>query len=219
MLQAPINNVLVKVNSLFTKHISNIIKTSFAESNGTEINPADYVTIVGEVVSPPRHITTNVRGYEGFSADDIKPGDLCIMSYSVIYDVDISDENQKWKNCFWFKGQEYWVADILKIFAVVRDGRIIMQNGYCMIEGMQPLSVLRLPNHLKRMLNISQATVTHVSTRGFHVENKILPMDTVYYNPLKVQKYTINGKEIGIIEYKHLLGNKIAAYADFQQLN
>ena len=213
MVQAPLNNVIVKVGSLFNRRISDFTKTAFAEVNGTDLNPADFVTIIGEVVSVPRTIADKAD-YKGFSTDNIRVGDQAIFSYSVIYDFDISDENQKFLNCFWYRGQEYWLADIQKVFGVIRDGKILMVNGYCMIEGMKPISTLLLPQHLKRMLNVSQATVTHVSERGMGINGEILPMDTVFYNPLKVQKYNIGDKEIGILERKHILGSKIASYAD-----
>jgi len=213
MVQSPLNNVIVKVKSLFTRPISDFTKTAFAEVNGTDLNPADFVTITGEVVSVPRTISKKMD-YKGFSTSDIRVGDIAIFSYSVIYDFDISDENQKFMNCFWYKGQEYWIADIQKVFGVVRDGKILMVNGYCMIEGMKPISTLLLPHHLKRMLNVSEATLTHGSKRGGSGTLDMLPMDTVFYNPLKVQKYKVADKEIGILENKHILGCKVASYAD-----
>lgn len=219
MVQSPLNNVIVKVKSLFTRPISDFTKTAFAEVNGTDLNPADFVTITGEVVSIPRTISKKMD-YKGFSTSDIRVGDIAIFSYSVIYDFDVSDENQKFMNCFWYKGQEYWIADIQKVFGVVREGKILMVNGYCMIEGIRPISTLLLPHHLKRMLNVSEATLTHGSERGRSIGNiEMMPMDTVFYNPLKVQKYKIADKEIGIIERKHILGNKIAEYSNIQQLN
>ncbi len=217
MIQAPANTVLVKVKNVFNRHFSNIAKTAFSDNNASDVNPADYVTIVGGVVSVPRRITTERREYVGFTTENIRPGDTAIFSYSVIYELDISDQNQKFKNCFWYKGQEYWAADILKVFGVIRDGNIMMVNGYCMIEKMKPISTLILPNHLKNMLNVSEAVATKLSFRSPHSLRNILPGDTVFYNPLKVQKYTLpTGKEIGIIEDKHLMGNKIADYIDLQ---
>lgn len=204
MIQPPVNNLLVKVKSIFSRYVSDIIKTSFAESNASDINPADYVTTVGEIVALPRKITTEVPWLANFSLENIRVGDVGIFSYMVVSSVDVGDENQKFANCFWYKGQEYWRCGIEQLFGVVRDGGIQMVNGYCMLEKIKPISSLILPGHLKQTLGVSEATITHSSNlKG------VLPMDKVFYNPRRVQIYNVNDHEIGIIEGKHILGHQI----------
>src|ERR1700761_2075071 len=147
MIQAPINSVLVKIKDVFLKRVSDIVKVSASEVHSSKLNPADLVQIVGEVVSVPKGISHNKRGYEGYSISDIRPGDMAIFRYDVVFAF--TGDKQKFKNMFYYKGKEYWVCDIVKLFAVIRRGEIRMQNGYCMIEGMSNDHAIILPQSME----------------------------------------------------------------------
>jgi co-chaperonin GroES (HSP10) len=102
---------------------------------------------------------------------------------------------------------------------VIRAGEIIMVNGYCMIENMSNPSALILPQHLKNVIQAASATLTQIGGNRTNMEDiKAFPGDVVYYNPSVVQTYEINGKKFGILSQRHILGRKIANYADIQAL-
>lgn len=219
MFQSPLNNVVVQVDHKYHKNFQNMLKMATLNP-GSELNPADFVNILGKVISVPKAISTR-KDYEGFTVNDICPDDIAIFRYDVIYDFVASDgsENQQFKNLVWFKGKEYFMADIQKIFGVIRAGEIIMVNGYCMLENMSNPSALILPQHLKNVIQAASATLTHIGKNRTHLKPiKAQPGDTVYYNPDVIQTYEINAKKFGILSQRHILGRKIANYADIQAL-
>jgi co-chaperonin GroES (HSP10) len=219
MMQSPLNNVIVQVDYKYHKNITNIAKRA-ALNPGSQVNPAEMVNIYGKVISVPMSISKR-RDYEGFVTNDIYPDDIAIFRYDVIYDFASTEGSDEpvFKNLIWFKGKEYFMADIQKIFGVIRAGEIIMVNGYCMIENMSNPSALILPQHLKNVIQASSATLTQIGRNRTHMKNiQAQSGDTVYYNPSVVQTYEINGKKFGILSQKSILGRKIANYADIQAL-
>lgn len=219
MFQSPLNNVVVQVDHKYHKNFSNMLKMATLNP-GSELNPADFVNIYGKVISVP-HSISNKKDYLGFTTNDIYPDDIAIFRYDVIYDF-ISrgtPEDQQFKNLVWFKGQEYFMADIQKVFGVIRAGEIIMVNGYCMLGNMSNPSALILPQHLKNVIQAASATLTHIGKNRNHLKTiEAQPGDTVYYNPDVIQTYEINGKKFGILSQRHILGRKVANYADIQAL-
>jgi co-chaperonin GroES (HSP10) len=187
---------------------------------GSQINGAEFVNIYGKVISVPMSIS-NRRDYEGFVTNEIYPDDIAIFRYDVIYEFASVEGSADavFKNLIWFKGKEYFMADIQKVFGVIRAGEIIMVNGYCMIEHMSNPSALILPQHLKNVIQAATATLTQIGRNRTHMKGiKAQVGDVVYYNPNVVQTYEINGKKFGILSQRHILGRKIANYADIQAL-
>lgn len=218
-IKAALNNVIVSIDTKYISHFSKMLKMA-ALNPQSEINPADYVQIIGEVVSVPKEIE-KTRWREGFSTKDIRKGDKCIMRYDVVYDfVELEGGMATYRNLIQYKDKEYWVADITKIFAVIRDNRIIMINGYCMIEQMTPKSSIILPQHMKRMVQAGSAVLSHIGNNLTHLPNlNINRGDTVYFNPMLVQEYEINNKKFGIISQKDILGSTVGNYENFVNLN
>lgn len=219
MFQSPLNNVVVQVDHKYHKDFASITKRA-ALNPGSQINGADYVNIMGKVVSVPSSISKN-RDYEGFVTNDIYSDDMAIFRYDVIFDFISNPEANEpvYKNLIWFKGKEYFIADIQKVFGVIRAGEIIMVNGYCMIENMSNPSALILPQHLKNVIQASYATLTQIDKNRTNLKPIDAKQgDTVYYNPNVVQTYEINGKKFGILSQRHILGRKIANYADIRSI-
>lgn len=212
MLQPPFNNLLLKIGDAFIKQYGSIAKTSMMYAHGSDINPADMVNIVGEVVALPLKITTNTPGYEGYSTEDIHVGDTAIFRYDVIYEF-IKDE--RFKNLFWYRGKEYWAANITRIFGVIRRGEIIMINGYCMIESINNPSNIILPHTMKNIDGIGWATLTQMGNNRTHMKTiEAMPGDTVFFDPRKLQRYEIGKKKFGIIRQQQIFGvqNKKTEY-------
>lgn len=219
MIQSPLNNVVVQVETKYHSNFSNMVKRANLNP-GSQINPADYVQITGKVVSVPKAIS-NRYDYKGFTTNDIYPDDIAIFRYDVIYDFieNESGDEPLYKNMVWMKGQEYFMADIQKIFGVIRAGEIIMVNGYCMVENMSIPSALILPQHLKNVIQASSATLTQIGRNLTHMKRiSAQPGDTVYYNPGIIQNYEINGKKFGVLSQRQILGRKIANYSDIQAI-
>jgi co-chaperonin GroES (HSP10) len=208
------NNVIVTIEHRFIAHLYNMIRTANMNP-GSQINPADYVNIIGEIVAIPREITIWRRGYEGCSTKDIRVGDKAIFRYDVVFDfVEKTDGSAAFKNTFWYEGREWWNCDIQKLFAVIRGGEIIMVNGYCMIEDMEKQPAIIIPQSSRQSTFITRGTLTHVGNNITTLPNiTAKPGDTVYYNPNKIQHYKINGKEFGIIQQHHICGKSVNKYA------
>lgn len=204
MFKAPLNKVVVKVDTKYVRNFTSILKMA-AIQNDTSIEPADYVNIMGTVVSVPIKVSHEKREYKGFSAKDILPGDKAIFSHMVIYDFSQLDPDAEpiYKNCVWYKGQEFFVADITHIFAVIRDDKVRMQNGYVMVVDMQTPPKIILNATTKRSISAYEATVSQVQKGKDYVQG-----DTVFYNPNKLQLYQINGKPFGVLRERDILGVK-----------
>lgn len=210
MVQSPLNNVVVKIKHKFTEGITGVAKLA-AIQNLSSINIEDYVTITGDVVSPPLEISKR-REYAGYGCSDIKPGDTAIFSYSVVSDMvqDSPETPPKFKNSFWYNGAEYFNCDILRLFAVIRDGEIRMQNGYVMLSEIEKPALIFLPNNLKKTVGVSSGVVSAIGDplNGCKkVSSKV--GDTVFFNPNVVQSYKINGKPFYIIPQHHILGTSV----------
>lgn len=217
MFQCYLNNVVVKVKTKYHKDVANMVKRATLNP-GSQINPCDFVSITGEVVSIPKYFS-NREDYKGYTTNDIYPGDTAIFRYDVICDIHQTepDADPIYKNMVWFKGQEYFLADIQKVFGVIRAGEIIMTNGYCMIEKMSAPSALILPHHLKKVIQTASATLMGIGRQLSHLKPvSAEPGDTVYYNPLKVQEYEISGKKFGILRQKDISAKKIASFEELQ---
>ncbi len=220
MFQSPANNVIVKVKTKYIANFENMLKAA-AINHGSMINQADYVNIVGEVVSIPRSIS-NKREYIGYSTDDIRVGDTAIFSHAVIYDfLQLEPEAEPiYRNMIWYKGKEYFAADIQHIYAVVRDEKIRMQNGFLMLENMEKPPMIILSKATRRAISSAQATLKCIG-RPLTTERNIdvVPGDTVYYNPQKLRLYQINGLPFGILRQKEVLGRSVASYQKLSGFN
>jgi len=198
MFQPVSDKVVVKIPHKYIKQVSDIQRLSSLQ-NGSSIDPADYVEIRGEVVMLPKKISEDKKH---LSMSNIQVGDIAIFSYQVIYDILYKAETDKfeYRNMVTYNGEEYFLADISKIFAVVRDNEIIMINGWVMLEE-YPKSIIVLQNQNKKVKGTVQSKVMYVE------KNKSLKSgDTVLYSPFKPQHYQINGKPFIILKKSHILG-------------
>jgi len=201
-----VNNCLIGIDVVYTSNLSKMLAGANLNP-GTQINPADYVASVGNVISLPKMISER-RDYKGFSTKDIRVGDKCIIRYDVVFKFhDTDDGSKKFKNYFWYNRKDYWAASIDKIFGVIRDGQIIMINGYCMVEDMEKKSLIVTNAETKKKTTAVSAILTGIGNNLTYLPNiKAQRGDRVYYNPTLVQTYKIGSKEFGIISQKHILG-------------
>lgn len=210
MIQSPENNVIVKVKTKYIGNISKILQLSSIQ-NGASVDSVDLVNIMGEVVSLPRTISNKI-GYEGFSTNDIQVGDTAIFSYSIIHDFVIPAEDAEpiYRNRLMHNGEEYFLADITKIFGVIRDGEIKMINGYAM-TGTFTESTLVLPSTLKKLKKAAETEVMHYeNSKTTEAPIDINQGDIVYFNSMTAQKYQINNKHFSIITQNKIFGKLIS---------
>jgi len=196
--------VILKVKSKFTQNFDKMIAMANIYQ-GSQVNPADYVNIVGEVVAVPRSVKKRMD-YEGFSPKDIQVGDQAIFSYEVIYNLEeLQNGKFSYKNQLNYKKDEVFLADITNIFAVIRDEEIIMVNGYVMLQDISEPSKLILVTQKRVTPNAVSATVVAI---GNPLANQ-KPIDVqtnekVLLDFRKVQHYQINDQKFGIVQQRHI---------------
>jgi len=196
--------VILKVKSKFTQNFDKMIAMANLYQ-GSQVNPADYVNIVGEVVAVPRSVKKRMD-YDGFSPKDIQVGDQAIFSYEVIYNLEeLQNGKFAYKNQLNYKKDEVFLADITNIFAVIRDEEIIMVNGYVMLQDISEPSKLILVTEKRVTPNAVSATVVAI---GNPLTNQ-KPIDVqanekVLLDFRKVQHYQINDQKFGIVQQRHI---------------
>jgi len=206
-LQTTSNNVLVKVQTKMIKHFGKIM--AIAAANNLPANPADCVSITGEVVAIPKKITQD-HWHTGFTTDDIKVGDTAIFSHQVINDLDDTYKDiPVYKNRIEIKAEEYFLADIPHIFGVIRNGEIIMVNGWVMLTTFTESKIV-LPQSMKRLRHATKAEIMHIGKpRTNMTPINAKQGDTVYFNPFIAQKYEINDKPFTILPQEKILGKDV----------
>ncbi len=206
MIQSPTDNVIVLPKTKFISNFTDIIKTAQIYAN-TSLGQQDMVNIIGEVISLPLSIS-KTRDLEGFSIKDIRVGDTAIFSYQVIFDTVQKGELEEpiYKNLLSYNAKEYFTANIRNIYGVIRDGKIIMINGYVMITTFEEPKIV-LSAEQKRVRGTIKSQIMYI---GNPKENltaiNAQAGDYVYFNPKLVQKYQINGKPFCIIQQHQILG-------------
>jgi co-chaperonin GroES (HSP10) len=208
--QPPVNKLLVSVRQKFRRGITNVVRAAnLTESN--QINPLDWVSIQGEVVSLPKQITNEKREYEGYSLRDIEPGDILIFSYDVIGNYLPPDGTDQivHRNEVFYRGKSYFVCDITRAFARIRGGEILMLNGYVMIAPPEEPKIL-LPAYMKRERSAACSEVLQIGNTKYNEEPTGAKQgDIVYYNPNRIQRYQIGEKKFAIISQEHILGRSV----------
>jgi co-chaperonin GroES (HSP10) len=210
MFKPTANKIAVKLKTKWIGNMSSIFKLSSIENNSS-LNPADLVNIAGKVVAVPDKLIYGKREYEGYELGDIRVGDNVIFSHSVVFDFlsTLPEQEPIHKNSVWYKDGEYFLADITDIFAVVRDGKILMQNDWVMLSDMEKESKIFVPNEHKKK-RTAAATVEAIKTNP-HIKSG----DRIYFNPIKLALYQLDGIPFGIIKGKEILGKDYRPVKDW----
>lgn len=208
-LETPTNSLIVKVKTKYIGNISDIMRVSAIE-NGSSVDSVDLVNIIGEVVGLPRVIQSEKVGYAGFSSENIQVGDTVIFSYNIIHDFKIEEDGEQvYRNRFFYRTEEYFLADITKIFGVIKNEEIIMLNGFTML-GEFSESTLIIPQSLKKIKKASETKVMHIGfPKTTETNIDIKTNDTIYFPGHASQKYQINGKKFTILQQNKIFGKEI----------
>jgi len=207
-MQSPTDKVLVSIAHKYVGNISDLINRSSIQNNAS-VHVEDYVTIVGKVEALPKRITDDRMGLNGFSVADITVGDYAIFSHSVVFTLEnsgVPGEEPIYKNQISYNGKEYWAADISLIYGVIRDGEIIMVNGFVMLRPFQEAKI-HLAASSKRARGTVKCQIMHIGNSRTHQEKIDAKQgDWVFFNPMIATKYQINNKPFVIIQQSHILG-------------
>jgi co-chaperonin GroES (HSP10) len=209
-LKSPANKLIVYPKSRFAKNISDLMKRASIE-NGATVDPSDCVNITGEIISLPDYISPT-NDYKGFSTKDLKVGDVAIFSFRVIYDYVIKKEGEEpvLKNSIVTNDKEYFLCDIRHVFGVIRDGQIIMVNGWVMLDEFEPSKII-LSASLKKQKNATASRILYIGSSRTHLKKiDAQPGDMVFYNSMKAQHYQINDKKFIILPQNLILGKDLS---------
>jgi len=212
MIQSPNNKIIVHPKTRYIRHISDLMKRASIQ-NGASVDPTDVVNIVGEIVSIPLTVS-ETPDYQGYSTEDLKVGDIAIFSYKVIYDLIIKQENGEpvYRNLIQYQAKEYFLCDIRNLFGVIRDGEIIMVNGYVMLTEYEKNKIIVAPG-IKSSKKAKCSNIMHIGKNRKHlVPIQANDGDLVYYNPDKAQHYEINEKKFIILQQDKIFGKEIKDY-------
>jgi co-chaperonin GroES (HSP10) len=207
-IQSAENKVVVKPKTKYISNFTDIMKIS-AIQNFATLHLEDLVNNCGEIISIPKSVSKD-KTHNGFSTKDIRVGDTAIFSFSVIYDFIQRGEDLPplYKNMISYKGNEYFSADITKIYGVIRDGQIIMVNGYVMATTFVDDKIV-VAAVSKKIKGCKSSTVMHVGNPKETLKKiPIKQGDTIYFNPMIAQKYQINNKPFIIIQQHQILGKQ-----------
>lgn len=209
MIQHPINRVILKLETKYIKNFSDIAKRSAIADNAS-VHLEDLVNICGEVVSIPKSISDD-KWHKGFSTKDIQIGDTAIFSFNIVYDwyQNTHMGDPLYKNLITIQGKEFWMADITKIYAVIRNGEMIMLNGYVMGTTFEEDKIALLSSS-KKTRGTKTSTIMHIGNPKEGV-NPITAKqgDTIYFNPKLAIKYQINDKPFIILQQHQVLGKQV----------
>lgn len=208
MIQSATDKIILQLDTKYIKNFSSIMKMAAIENNAS-VHLEDLVNIQGTVVSLPRTISGD-RTHKGYSTKDIQVGDTAIFSFSIVYDFYQNTHNGEplYKNLISIQGKEFWMADITKIYAVIRNGEIIMINGYVMATPFVEDKIF-LTAASKKTKGVKTSEVMHVGNPKETLPSLTIKQgDTIYFNPATVQKYQINNKPFIILQQHQVLGKR-----------
>lgn len=208
-IQSPQDKIICTITSRYTKDFGSLTKR-LAIGDATSIHLEDFANIVGTVVSLPKELSQkNIEN--GYSMDEIRVGDKVIFAFNVVFDFyqkNPKDENSEiiYRNKMSYDAKDYWLADITKIFAVLRGEEIIMINGFVMAKPYPEDRLFVQPGAKKSRTSKCSEVISVGAPRTNINPISINPGDTIYYNPKKAQKYQINDKPFIILTQQQVLG-------------
>lgn len=204
-IESGTNHLIVKINPIWIKDLSLALRMSNMNV-GSQINPADYVNITGEVVAVPRTICLR-PDYKGFNTEGLKVGDKVIFSYLVVYNFEeLPNEEFRHRNEFQVNGKYYWMADIRQIFCYIRDGQVHMMNDYVMLRPVDKTSpIITLGGGKKVRKTATEATIESIGAIKHGSKRlEVEAGDEVLVDYGRIQHYKLGDQRFAIINSKHI---------------
>ena len=111
-----------------------------------------------------------------------------------------------YKNLISIQGKEFWMADITKIYAVIRNGEIIMVNGYVMARPFEKDLIFTTAKS-KKLKGVKSSQIMHIGNpREGKTPIQAKMGDNIYYSPNLPIPYQINDKPFIILQQHQVLG-------------
>lgn len=210
---APVNNVIVTLEKKLYDSIT--FQSGIKLHIDPSWHPEEYAMLEATVVTVPKGII-NRFDYKGMKLS-VKPGDRVLIRYDVVFSYRDQPERDTpiYKNLILLHdGQqykEYWLCDIQKIFAIIKDGEYNMLNGYVLLdpitEKLDSVSqLLVIPDSIALK---ERKDVAIVRAIGAPLDGQpqlcVQPGEKVIINPRVVQQYQIDTRRFFIIKQQYLL--------------
>jgi hypothetical protein len=212
-MHPPINKLLVTLEKkLYDSRTFESGQTIFFDPSW---QPEEYAMLKARVVSVAPGVI-NRFDYKGYSIC-VKPGDEILIRYDVVFAyVDQPDRDTPvYKNLLFVyndqsgKYDELWLCDILQVFAIIRDNKFHMINGFVMLDPIVDKradfsSRIIRPDSHNCLIMRNKAVVRAVNSSTLPIGVN----DTVYINPQMVMQYQLNLEKFYIIKEQYILGHE-----------
>lgn len=208
-MNAPVNKLLVSIEKkLYDSRTFESGKTIYFDPTWS---PEEYAMLKATVVSVPPSIIKR-KDYEGYEVL-VRPGDEILIRYDVVFAYkDQPDRDSPiYKNLIFNynqlfeKFEELWLCDILQVFAIIKDGRYFMINGFVMLdiitEKQEDFSAL-----IARPDSYNNQELKHMAIVKASANPNMATGDTVFINPQTVMCYQLNLTKFYIIKEQYILG-------------
>jgi hypothetical protein len=213
-MHTPINKLIVTLEKkLYDSRTFDSGQTIYFDPSW---QPEEYAMLKARVFSvPPGVIARN--DYKGYSIC-VEPGDEILIRYDVVFAYRDQPERGTpvYKNLLFVhneqlqKFEELWLCDILQVFAIVRDGKYNMINGFVMLN---PITEKRAdftsriirPDNYNNVVMKNKAIIRSINSKALPISVG----DTVYINPTTVMQYQLNLERFYIIKEQYVLGKEV----------
>jgi len=204
----PQNKILVQIENKYYDTVTTSSGITFYQD--TVFRAEEKAMMRARVIEPCLSIIDRAD-YEGYS-ELPAAGDEILMRYDVVQAFREQPDRATpiHKNVLHLDGEEYWLADILQVFAVKTEKGYRMLNGYIFCD---LLSESRdIPEGLVLPLYMTAETPNN-KMRVRHINNgPVTSGDIIYCKPGVAQRYTIDTDEFFIIKQSHLLAKDDVAF-------
>lgn len=197
---SPQNNIIIQLEKKYDEEF--VFESGLKLYKDINFHPEESVMLIGTVVSIPRSIIKRVD-YEGYN-DLPEVGDKVLIRYDVVFAYTNQPDRDTpiYKNLFVYEGVEYWMVDIMQVFAVQQGEDYKMLNGYIMCN---PVSeerslgkLLITPDYMREEIRRDRYRVKY-SPLG-----AVQAGELIYCTPNVAQQYRIGSDEFYIIKESHL---------------
>jgi len=206
MIISPQDKLIVSITSKYTKDFGSLTKR-LSIGDATSVHIEDFAQIIGKVVSLPKELSQkNIDN--GYSMDGIEVGDTIIFAFNVVFDFYQKEPDGEpiYRNRIRFDTKDYWLADITKVFGIIRGEKVIMVNGFVMATPFKDDLIFTQPQNRRSRVSKHSDVMWVGSPRTNQKPIDIKQGDTIFYNPKKTQKYQINDKPFIILTQQQVLG-------------
>lgn len=210
-MHTPVNKLVIRLSKkLYDSRTFESGQTIFFDPSW---QPEEYAMLEAQVITVPPGVIDR-QDYNGYKIC-MSPGDKILIRYDVVFAYhDQPDRDSPiYKNLIFEYNEvtkqyeEYWLCDILQVFAIIKDNEWHMINGFVLLDIIQEkpeeYTFLLLPDSLKGKEHKNMAKV-----RAGGSNLGLFPSDIVFINPATVMRYQMNLSPFYIIKEQYILGKQ-----------